>query len=149
MNTEHKAYRVGTFKRRAITFCSSVLAAVLSLNAHAEAALDTPKPNERLNNTGYVLVKGYGYQGVNMLFCEPKVGHIESPNVDFVSALEVKEGKCVVGGSREHRALSAQQYLDVLFGADLVEPVGIAPMTTTYGAVISVIYYRAIKRNTP
>lgn len=151
MDTEHKHFRDGAFKWRVTTFASSVLAAVLSLNVHAAAAATaTPPTSEIINNTGFVLVSGYGYQGANLLFCEPKVGHIQDPNIWSVPAQQVKDGKClvpIIGATVEHRALTAQQYLDELIGPDLVEPVGIAPMASTYGRVIAVIYYRETKRS--
>lgn len=150
MVTGHKNYCEGTYKRRAVAFAASVLTAVLSLSYLDAEAAAPQQPNESLTNSGFVLVAGYGYQGANMLFCEPKAGHIEIASVYYAPVLEVKDGKClepIVGATREHRALSAQQYLDELIGPDQVEPTSIAPMPSTYGKVISVIYYRPIKRN--
>jgi hypothetical protein len=149
MVTEHKHRRIDDIKWRATIFGASALVAALSLNVHAATA-DKPQPSNSPNNTGFVLVTGFGYQGTNMLFCEPKVGHINESNIRQVSALEVKDGKCLMSGlgTREFRALTAQQYLDELIGPDLVEPVGIAPMPGYYGWVISVIYYRPTERST-
>jgi hypothetical protein len=143
-----------TLNSKALAIIAAGLAISMSWYANAGPTNDNVAQvmGQNMNNTGYVFVAGQGYRDGEMLFCEPKVGHVTYDAWDGFPNLAVKDGKCVssgIGRGRLYRALSAQQYLDELIGPGKVTPVGIAPATTPIGGLIAIIYYRALNPATP
>lgn len=73
-----------------------------------------------VGSTGYVFVNGHGLHGTKMLFCEPQAGHVEwlpdyPPHQNRIAGDVCVSHRGVE--TFDFRALTAQAYLDELFGA--------------------------------
>lgn len=99
--------------------------------------------------TGYAFVSGTGRKGAHMMYCPPEFGAI--PPSELLRRrfpATVSEDICYASEGRSDPvpSVTAQGYLDRLFGEGVAEVVSVGPVIVGKSEEIGVIYYRALTK---
>ncbi|HBP1602330.1 TPA: hypothetical protein L5U90_003434 [Pseudomonas aeruginosa] len=127
-----------TKRFKLIVKVAALLSPMFMLSSNADAASDAQALGT-LGVTGYTFVDGVGWQRDVMVYCPAFLGSI-TPGQQLLGP---PKNSVVNGLCGDLHAVSAQAYIDQLFGDGVAKVVSVSPAFGAYPGY-GVIYYRAI-----